>query len=51
MLTPWALVHVLPAAVLGMPLPLSIWLPIGVTAVLSVIFVAVALARFERLEF
>jgi len=32
-------------------LPLSIWLSIGVTAALSVIFVAVALARFDRLEF
>jgi len=51
MLTPWGLVQVLHAAVLGMPLPLPVWLPIGVTAVLSVICVAVALARFERLEF
>jgi hypothetical protein len=51
MLMPWALPTVLPAAVLGLPLPLPIWLPIGVTAVLSVICVAVALARFERLEF
>jgi ABC-2 type transport system permease protein len=50
-LTPWWLNNFLPAAVLGMPLPLPIWLPIGVTAGLSVIFVAVALARFERLEF
>jgi ABC-type transport system involved in multi-copper enzyme maturation permease subunit len=51
MLTPWALADVLPAAVLGLPLPLPVWLPIGVTAILSVISVAVALARFERLEF
>ncbi len=51
MLTPFALIHVLPAAVLGAPLPLSIWLTIGVTAILSVIFVVVTLARFERLEF
>jgi ABC-2 type transport system permease protein len=51
MLMPFTLVHILPAAVQGAPLPLSIWLPIGVTAILSVIFVAVALARFERLEF
>jgi ABC-2 type transport system permease protein len=51
MLTPWGMAMVLPAAVLGLPLPLSIWLPIAVTAILSVIFVAVALARFERLEF
>jgi ABC-type transport system involved in multi-copper enzyme maturation permease subunit len=51
MLTPFALIHVLPSAVLGSPLPLSIWLPIGITAILSVIFVVVTLARFERLEF
>jgi ABC-2 type transport system permease protein len=51
MLTPWALGQFLPLAVSGTPLPMSIWLPIGVTAVLAVIFVAVALARFERLEF
>ena len=51
MLTPWALAQVLPAPVLGIPLPVSIWLPIGVTALLSVVFVAVALVRFERLEF
>jgi len=51
MLTPFALIHLLPAAVLGMPLPLPIWLTIGVTAALAVIFVGVAIARFERLEF
>lgn len=51
LLTPWSLLNALPAAVLGAPLPLPIWLPIGITAVLSVIYVAVALARFERLEF
>jgi hypothetical protein len=51
MLTPWALGNVLTSAVLGVPLPLPIWLPIGVTAALSAIFVAVTLARFERLEF
>jgi ABC-2 type transport system permease protein len=51
LLTPWSLLNVLPAPVLGMPLPLSIWLPIGLTAALSVIFVAVTLVRFERLEF
>ena len=51
MLTPWALCNVLSATVLGVPLPLSIWLPIGVTAVLTVICVVVALTKFERLEF
>jgi hypothetical protein len=51
MLTPWSLFNTLPAAVLGAPLPLSIWVPIGVTAILSVICVIVTLVRFERLEF
>ena len=51
LLTPWALGDMLPAAVFGFALPVSIWVPIGVTAVLSVVFVAVAMARFERLEF
>jgi ABC-2 type transport system permease protein len=51
MLTHWSLPGLLPAAVQGTPLPLPIWLPIGVTAVLSVIFVAVTLVRFKRLEF
>jgi ABC-2 type transport system permease protein len=51
MLTPWPLANILPFAVLQIPLPLSIWLPIGVTAILSVIFVVVTVARFERLEF
>jgi ABC-2 type transport system permease protein len=51
MLTPWGLGQVLPLAVLGTPLPISIWLPIGVTAVLTAIFVAVSLTKFERIEF
>ena len=51
MLTPWSLVGALPAAVLGAPLPLSIWLPIGMTAVLSILFMGVTLYQFERLEF
>jgi hypothetical protein len=51
MLTPWSLFNTLPAAALGAPLPLSIWVPIGVTAGLTVVFVAVTLARFEQLEF
>ncbi len=51
MLTPWSLVAALPAAVSGTPLPMSIWLPIGVTAGLTLVFVAVALYKFERIEF
>ena len=49
--TPWSLFNVLPAAALGAPLPVSIWVPIGLTVVLTVVCVAVTLARFERLEF
>jgi ABC-2 type transport system permease protein len=51
MMTPFTLIHVLPSIVLGLPLPLSIWVSMGITAALSVIFVVVTLARFERLEF
>jgi len=49
--TPWGLGALLPVPVLGASLPVPIWAPIGVTAILTVIFVAVALVRFERLEF
>jgi ABC-type transport system involved in multi-copper enzyme maturation permease subunit len=50
--TPWSLgAVVLPAIVLQFPLPMPAWLPISVTAILSAIFVAVALVRFERQEF
>jgi ABC-type transport system involved in multi-copper enzyme maturation permease subunit len=51
MLTPWGLGSVLPYAVQGTPLPLPIWVPIGVTALMTVGCVVVALVRFERLEF
>lgn len=51
MATPWALASTLPAAVLQTPLPMPIWLPLTVTAGLVIIFVAVALYRFDRLEF
>jgi ABC-type transport system involved in multi-copper enzyme maturation permease subunit len=50
-LTPWWLNNILPAAALGQPLPQPVWLPIGVTAGLSVLFAAITLARFEQLEF
>jgi hypothetical protein len=49
--TPWALGKLLAFTAVGAPVPLSIWVPICITAMLSVIFVTVALARFERLEF
>ena len=51
MLTPWSLPETLPVAVQGTPLPLPIWLPIGVTALLAAVCVAVTLSRFKRLEF
>jgi len=51
MLTPWSLVGILPAAVMDVPLPMPIWLPIRVTAALSAFFVAVTLWKFKRLEF
>lgn len=51
MLTPWGLLNLLPVAVSGTPLPLSIWLPIGLTAILASGFVVTAIAKFERLEF
>ncbi len=51
MLTPWSLSECLPLAVSRTPLPMSIWVPIGVTAVLTVACVAVTLTKFERLEF
>ena len=51
LVTPWALLQVLPAVVQGVTLPVPIWVSIGVTALLTAVFVAVALVRFERLEF
>ena len=51
MLTPWSLVGILPAAVMDVPLPMPIWLPISVTAALSAFFVVVTLWNFKRLEF
>jgi ABC-type transport system involved in multi-copper enzyme maturation permease subunit len=50
-LTPWSLGSLLGPAVMRVPLPVSIWTPIGVTATLAVVFVAVSLFRFEQLEF
>ena len=51
MLTPWALGGILPAAVQGMPLPLPIGVPIGLTALLALGCMVVALVRFERVDF
>lgn len=51
LVTPWSLGSFLAATVQGHPLPVTVWLPIGATAALTLTFVAVALARFERLEF
>jgi ABC-2 type transport system permease protein len=53
--TPFALAKLSGAVVMSalseVPLPVSIWPIIGITVTLSVIFMAVAVARFERLEF
>jgi ABC-type transport system involved in multi-copper enzyme maturation permease subunit len=51
LLTPWSLGDTLPYAVMGTVLPVPIWATIGVTAVLAVTFVAVAIFKFQRLEF
>ena len=49
--TPWVLPNLLPAFGAGVTLPVSVWLPIGMTAAFAVVFFATALYRFERLEF
>jgi len=49
--TPWGMSAAVTGAALGMALPIPVWVPICVTAALSAAFVAVALVRFERLEF
>jgi ABC-2 type transport system permease protein len=51
MLTPWSLVGALPAAVMGEPLPLPIWLPLVTTAALTLLCCVVALYKFKSLEF
>lgn len=49
--TPWGLPNLLPAYSAGIALPISVWAPIGITAVLALVFVATALRQFERLDF
>jgi ABC-2 type transport system permease protein len=51
MLTPWSLVGALPAAVMGEPLPLPIWLPLVTTAALTLLCCVVALYKVKSLEF
>ncbi len=51
LLTPWSMAAALPAAVLEMSLPLPVGLPLGMTAVLTLLSIAVALWKFNRLEF
>lgn len=50
MLTPWSLAGALPAAVMGVPLPLPIWLPMTTTVALTLLCCAVALCKFKYLE-
>ena len=49
--TPWGLGSLLSVPVFGASLPVPIGVSMGITALLAIIFVAVALVRFERLEF
>lgn len=49
--TPWSMAAVLPAAVLQAPLPLSVGWPLAMTAVLTLLCIAVALWKFRQLEF
>lgn len=49
--TPWVLPNLLPALGAGSALPVSVWIPISMTAVFVVIFVGIALHQFRRLEF
>mgnify|MGYP001215854239 CR=1 FL=1 len=51
MLTPWSLIGALPAAVMGEPLPLPIWLSLVSTAALTLLCCSVALCKFRSLEF
>jgi len=48
---PWVLPNLLPAFGAGATLPVSIWLPLGMTAAFTVVFVAAAIYQFQRLEF
>jgi ABC-2 type transport system permease protein len=49
--TPWVLPNLLPALGTGSMLPVSVWIPISMTAVFVGIFVGIALHQFKRLEF
>jgi ABC-2 type transport system permease protein len=51
LLTPWLLSDLAGPVALGDPLTPEMWLPIISTAVLSLVFIAVALSRFEKHEF
>lgn len=51
LLTPWLLSDLAGTVAMGAPLTLEIWLPVVMTTVLSLVFIAVALWRFEKYEF
>lgn len=51
LVTPWLLSDLAGAVATGEPLAGEMWLPVISTAVLSLVFLAVALWRFERHEF
>lgn len=49
--TPWALANVVTLPVLGQPLPAPVYMMFISTAVWSIVFIAVAIWRFTKLEF
>lgn len=51
LLTPWSMTSAMSAAALGMTLSRPVWVPLAVTASLALVCVAVALWRFDRIEF
>lgn len=51
LVTPWLLSDLAGPVAIGEPLTLEMWLPIISTALLSLVFIAVALWRFEKHEF
>lgn len=49
--TPWCFAAALPAAVLGLPLPVPIWVPLLITAALTLGAIGATISVFLRLEF
>jgi len=51
MLTPWPLAQAAGAIAMWKPVPIPLWVPATMTAVMTVLWVLIALWRFEREEF